>query len=384
MKKFCFVIHNRANFARIQTVITALQESTNVEVQVIFASSSMLHNFGKIDEYFRPRVQDKVERIHNIVAGDRPVSMAKTTGLATIELAQSFERLEPDVVVTVADRHETLATAIAASYMNIPLAHTQGGEVSGSIDESVRHACTKLSHLHFPATENAREVIIQLGEDPDMVFNFGCPAMDIAELAPLRNANDVIRDYRGVGPELDLSSKFILVSHHAVTTHHESAIVDNDTILAAITELDLPTVWLWPNIDSGSENISKSIRRAREMSKNLPIKFYTNLSAIDYASLMKSTSCIVGNSSSGIRESAFLGVPSVNIGDRQKGRERSENVIDVEYDKNQILSAVKSQISKKKFPRDFRYGVGKAGEKIAAVLKGTSIDTSKQFRKVML
>jgi UDP-hydrolysing UDP-N-acetyl-D-glucosamine 2-epimerase len=305
--------------------------------------------------------------------------MVKTTGLAAIELSQVFQRIRPSCVVTVADRHETLATAIAASYMNIPLVHTQGGEVSGSIDESVRHACTKLAHLHFPATEKAKRTILRMGENPEFVFNFGCPAMDVLRNAPNLPAKEVLAEYKGVGPRIETNSGFMIVIQHSVTTHFETSERDTFTLLKAIIDSGKPAIWLWPNVDSGSEYIAKQIRRFRESSEDSPIQFFTNFSPEHYSSLLKQASCIVGNSSSGIRESSFLGLPSVTIGDRQSEREAGENVKRVQFQQEEIVSAIQFQWEHGKYEPSSLYGDGTAGKKIANKLLELEIPISKKF-----
>lgn len=380
-KKICFVIHNRANFARVKSIIFALSKKHNVEIFVVFASSSLLKNYGRIDdEHLLPKVAEKIQ-IYNVVMGDEPISMVKTTGLAAIDLAQIFHRIKPSCVVTVADRHETLGTAIAASYMNIPVVHTQGGEVSGSIDESVRHACTKLSHLHFPATDRAKEVVLQLGENPEFVFNFGCPGMDVVAESPYLPASEVLRKYKGVGPKIEVDTGFQIVIQHPVTTHFESSTQDSLNLLNAVVESEKSTIWLWPNVDSGSDAIVRQLRRSRELKNPNNVNFYTNFSPEDYANLLKRANCIVGNSSSGIREANFLGLPSVTIGDRQTGRELGENVISSSFDPKEILSAITFQWSHGRYSSASLYGDGKSGEKIATKLAETDIPITKIFHR---
>jgi UDP-hydrolysing UDP-N-acetyl-D-glucosamine 2-epimerase len=375
-RRICFVIHNRANFARIKSVIESLSSTESVEIFVVLASSSILRNFGRVeDDLFVSSIKEKIQ-IFNVVMGNEPITMVKTTGLAAIELSQVFQRIRPSCVVTVADRHETLATAIAASYMNIPLVHTQGGEVSGSIDESVRHACTKLAHLHFPATEKAKRTILRMGENPELV---GCPAMDVLRNAPNLPAKEVLAEYKGVGPRIETNSGFMIVIQHSVTTHFETSERDTFTLLKAIIDSGKPAIWLWPNVDSGSEYIAKQIRRFRESSKDSPIQFFTNFSPEHYSSLLKQASCIVGNSSSGIRESSFLGLPSVTIGDRQSEREAGENVKRVQFQQEEIVSAIQFQWEHGKYKPSSLYGDGTAGKKIANKLLELEIPISKKF-----
>jgi UDP-hydrolysing UDP-N-acetyl-D-glucosamine 2-epimerase len=201
-KKICVVVASRANLARITTVLEAVRDHPALELQVVAAASALLERFGCAVNVLEAAGFTPDAKICFIIEGQTPTTMAKTAGLGLLELPTAFERLEPDIVVTVAARFETIATAVAGAYMNIPVAHTQGGEVSGSIDESVRHAITTLSHLHFPATELSARRIIAMGEDPQYVFNLGCPAIDLAA----RTRLDTLIDHCGEESPIDPSS----------------------------------------------------------------------------------------------------------------------------------------------------------------------------------
>ena len=213
MRKVCVVVHSRANYGRIKTVMREIQNHPDLELQLIVGSSALLHRFGKVVDIIRADGFEPASVVHSIVEGETPTTMAKSTGLAIIELATHFENLKPDVVLTVADRFETLATAVAASYMNIPLAHTQGGEITGSIDESVRHAITKLAHIHFPATERAAEFLIRMGEQPDTVHLTGCPAIDLVAESDLTLPDDIFKRYGGVGEQLTPDRDYLSLIH---------------------------------------------------------------------------------------------------------------------------------------------------------------------------
>ena len=178
-RKVCVVVNSRGNYARIKSVMKSIRTHSGLELQLIVGASALLHRFGSVVNVLREDGFEPDSLVHSIVEGETPTTMAKSTGLGIVELATHFENLKPDIVLTVADRFETIATAIAASYMNIPVAHTQGGEVSGSIDESVRHAVTKLSHIHFPATKRARDFLCRMGELPEAVHLTGCPSLDL-------------------------------------------------------------------------------------------------------------------------------------------------------------------------------------------------------------
>ena len=307
--------------------------------------------------------------------------MAKTTGLGMLELATTFSNLQPDVVVTIADRFETIATAVSGAYMNLPVAHIQGGEVTGSIDEKVRHAVTKLADVHLVSSERARQRVIQLGENPEQVFRTGCPSIDLAaeiQQSPQLDF-DPAQKYSGVGAQVNLSQGYIVVMQHPVTTEYDESRRNVTETLRAVCEQQLPVLWFWPNVDAGSDGTSAGIRHFREMGKADRFHFYKNMAPHDFLRLLYNSRCLVGNSSVGIRECAFLGVPVVNIGTRQSGRERGRNVIDVDYESNQILSAVQQQVNVGRFDPDPIYGNGDAGKRIATTLADCPLPITKRL-----
>ncbi len=370
-RKVCVVVNSRANYGRIKSFMRAAQAHPGLELQVIVGASALLYRFGEVIKILREDGFTANAVVHSIVEGETPTTMAKSTGLAIIELATQFDNLKPDVVLTVADRFETMATAIAASYMNIPLAHTQGGEITGSIDESVRHAISKLAHIHFPATERAREFLIRMGEDPRTVYLTGCPSIDLLVETDLSLSPDLFERYKGVGATLDSSQPYIVVLQHPVTTEYGQGFAQINETLTAIRRIGdrgMQVVWLWPNVDAGSDDIAKGLRMFRERYHPAYVHFFRNFGPEDYARLINNSQCIVGNSSSGLREGAFLGVPCVNIGSRQHGRERAGNVRDVPYDADTIEASIESQLRHGRYERSLLVGDGTAGRQIADIL----------------
>jgi UDP-hydrolysing UDP-N-acetyl-D-glucosamine 2-epimerase len=378
-RKVCVVVNSRANYGRIKSVLRAIREHPDLDLILIVGASALLWRFGNVAEQIREDGFNTNAIVYSIVEGENPTTMAKSTGMGIMELATQFENLKPDVVITVADRFETIATAIAASYMNIPLAHTQGGEVTGSIDESVRHAITKLAHIHFPATEKAKENVIRMGEDPEKVFLTGCPAIDIVADLDLTPPDDLLIRYKGVGPDLDIHKPYLVVLQHPVTTEYGSGFDQINETLEAIKSIRMQTIWLWPNVDAGSDSISKGLRMFRENEKPDYAHFYRHFSVEDYARLIANCACLVGNSSSAIREGSFLGVPAVDIGTRQAHRERAANCINVSYSHKEIEEAIRRQIENGRYPSDTTYGDGTAGEKIAAILAEVNINIQKRL-----
>ena len=374
MRKVCVVVGSRANYSSIKSALQAIKGHPDLELQVVACASALLDRYGSAVDVLERDGFAPAARIHMLIEGETPATMAKSTGLGLLELPTAFEALGPDVVLTVGDRFETMATTLAATYMNIVLAHTMGGEISGNIDESIRHAVTKFAHLHFPACTDARERIIRLGERPEDVHLVGCPRIDlVAEVLEARR-NGLGPDLfaEGVGGAFDLSQPFLLLSQHPVTTQYGQGEQQMTTTLAAIEGLGIPTIGLWPNADAGSEDVARSIRKFREHHDDSRIHFFKNLPPAVYIELMRSTACIVGNSSSAIREGAFIGMPAVNLGSRQSGRQRGRNVIDVDHNKTAIAEAVAHQVEHGPYPSEPIYGDGRAGERIADVLSKCS------------
>ncbi|UCC94916.1 MAG: UDP-N-acetylglucosamine 2-epimerase (hydrolyzing) [Candidatus Omnitrophota bacterium] len=370
-KKVCVVITTRGNYAKMKSVMKNIRQNPELELQVIVGGGAILPKYGNIVGLIEDDHMAINRVIHFLVEGENPVTMAKSAGLAITEFSTAFENLRPDAVIVMADRFECLAIAMAATYMNIPIAHVEGGEVSGSIDESVRHSITKLSHLHFPATEDAAERIKRLGEDPATVFTVGCTSLDVISEIDLANIESLMGMQKkiGLGPLLDLHKPYLAVIQHPVTTEYEKNLFHVNETIKAISALKMNTVWIWPNMDAGSDGTSKGIRVFREKSRPSYVHFFRSLPIEYYAPLLKNTACIVGNSSSGIREAGFLGTPCVNIGTRQKGRQRAKNIIDTDYNAKGIEEAIRTQIKHGNYEPDYTYGDGKAGERIAKIIK---------------
>jgi UDP-hydrolysing UDP-N-acetyl-D-glucosamine 2-epimerase len=358
----------------------AIEAHPELQLQLVVGASALLDRYGTVLDLIERDGFEPDERVFMLIEGETPGTMAKSTGLGLLELPTAFDRLEPDVVITVGDRFETMATALAATYMNIPLAHTMGGEVSGNIDESIRHAVTKFAHVHFPASQGAAERIIRMGEEPESVHMVGCPRMDlVAEV--LAQDGDGLSDLLrfGVGGSFDLDQPFLLVSQHPVTTEYGDGERQISETLKAVQEVGLPAIVLWPNADAGAEHIARGIRKFREHEDDSKLHFFKNLPTDDYIKLMRKTSCIVGNSSSAIREGSFIGMPAVNIGPRQEGRDRGSNVMDVDYDRGQIADAIRAQVANGRYEHEPIYGEGKAGEKIAAILATRPLSIAKRM-----
>lgn len=371
MKKILVFLGSRANYASIKSVLYHINKKKNLKLYIIIGASAVISKYGDLDIILKKDGFKIYKRIFFLIEGDSPLTMAKSTGLGLIELTSVMDEIKPHIVLTVGDRFETMATTIASAYMNIPLAHTMGGEVSGTIDESIRHAVTKFANIHFPASNNSANRIYRLGEKKNTIFRVGCPRIDLA--AQVLKKNNLLEINKrifkeGVGDYIDLNKPFLMVSQHPVTTEYEYIEKHFLNTIKAVEKIGIQTIFLWPNADAGSGKIALTIRKWRESEVKIRSHFFKNLAVEDYLKLMQKTSCLIGNSSSGIREGAFIGTPVVNIGSRQAGRERSHNVVDCSYRTEDIYKAIVFQLKKKKYKSSKIYGDGKSGQRIARIL----------------
>ncbi len=382
-RKVCVVITARPSYSRIKTALKEIDSHENLELQIVLAASSLLDRYGSAINYILNDGFNISAKVFNVFEGENITSAAKTTGMGIIELTSVFQNLKPDMVVTIADRFETMSTAIAASYMNIPLVHIQGGEVTGNIDEKVRHAITKLSDIHLVSTKKAQFRLIKMGEYPEKVFITGCPSIDLAREVKESKILDFnpYHKYSGVGNSAKLDKGYLVVMQHPVTTEYDLSRKHIEITLEALSNFDLPIFWFWPNVDAGSDGTSKGIRTYREHFKDKVrnIYFIKNMEGKDFLKLLINSKCLVGNSSAGIRECAYLGVPVVNIGSRQSGRERAKSVIDVSYKKEEIINAVSEQILNNEYLSEPIYGDGYAGRKIAKILSDVELSIDKKL-----
>ncbi len=378
LRKVCVIVNSRANYARIKSLLFEIKKSKKLELQLIVGASALLYRFGKVVDLIKKDGFKPVATMQCLLEGETPEAMVKSTGLAMIELSTIFNNIKPDIVLTIADRYETLATAITARYMNICLAHTQGGESTGSIDESVRHSITKLANLHFPSTERSKDFIIKMGEDKNKVWNTGCPSLDLVE-KNLNIPNNFWKKYGGTGKFIDLKKEYIVLLQHPVTTEYEEAGTQMKITLEAIKMLNMATIILWPNADAGNDQTSKAIREFRENNPNFPLRLLRHLPVDAYHKLIFNSKCLIGNSSSAIREGAFLGLPAINIGNRQINREFGENIINVTHNIEKIKKAILKQIKHGIYKKSKLYGDGNAAVKIHDILVTADLNINKSL-----
>ena len=378
-RKLCVVVASRANYARIKYLLKAIQESPALELQVIVGASALLYKYGRVIDVIRQDGFEPNARIHYLVEGENLITQAKSAGMGVIELSTAFDSLRPDAVITIADRFETIATAIAASYLNIPLAHVQGGEVSGNIDDSVRHAITKLSHLHYPSTPKSAERILKMGEEPWRVKVTGCPSIDILANTDLALPPREYFQSTGTGRPFDPTAPYVLVLQHPVTTSFGEGAQQIVETLHGVKDVPFQRIILWPNPDAGSDDVAKAIREFQNENRELPCSYHINFPPEVFASMLGNAKCVVGNSSSFIREGAFLGTPAVIIGDRQEGREHGRNVVYAGYSRHDIREKVLAQIGHGRYEPEHIFGDGTAGKRIAAHLEVADLKIMKRF-----
>lgn len=380
-RKICVILVDRANYGRMWPVMREIRDDPGLQLQVICTGTMLLERFGNAIDQVLADGFPVDGRVYIELEGSVPATMAKTIGFGIIEFTTELQRLQPDIVLLIGDRYEALAAAISAVYQNFTLAHIQGGEVSGSIDESARHAISKFAHYHFPATERAAGYLARMGEDPDTVFNVGCPVGDIILNSALELPPDVFQS--GVGAEIDPACPYDLVIFHPVTTHCESEWAEVNALLEALDTLRHPTVWLWPNIDAGADHISKGLRVYREHHPNNTwLRLLKNLPPEHFHAALKHARLAIGNSSSFVRDTTFMGTPVVLVGNRQEGRETGANLLRVPCEREAILEGVRTQAAGGRHDPDNVYGDGSAARHITEKLREVPLYRQKRIHYI--
>lgn len=368
LRKICVVLVDRANYGRLKPVMQAIHESRRLQLQVLCAGTMVLERFDQPVRVVRDDGFNVDSEVYLELEGSTPTTMAKSVGFGIVEFSSEFQRLKPDVVLIIGDRYEALAAAIAAAYMNLTIVHLQGGEISGSIDESARHAITKFAHFHVPATQQSKEFLVRMGERPETILEVGCPSGDLARRLD-RRLDPAILSSRGSGATIDATKPFLLVVFHPTTTEYGGERGQMEALLTALGELKAPTVLLWPNIDAGSDHISKAIRAFRNNHDVSWLRTLTNLTPENYQKVLANTACAVGNSSSFVRDAGFFGTPVVLVGRRQRHRECDRNVKAVAPEATKIAEAVRHQLAVGRYPVSTLYGDGHLSERLVGRLE---------------
>ncbi|OLC50000.1 MAG: UDP-N-acetyl-D-glucosamine 2-epimerase, UDP-hydrolysing [Acidobacteria bacterium 13_1_40CM_65_14] len=379
-RRVCFPITSRAYYGRSRLLIRKLHTHPGIDLQLMLGGTILLDKYSS-------HIAEDIERggftistsYFNVIEGGNHVAMAKTACLTALEFTNGFHSIDPDIVVICGDRFEQLAIAMAAAYLNKTIAHIEGGDVTGNIDESVRHAITKLAHLHFVTNDDAYRRVLAMGEDPKYVFNTGSLDVELASTVTTELTNERFNSY-GVGHAVDITKPFLTVIQHPVTTETDNR-QHLEATMRAIAALDMPAIWFWPNADAGTGEMSDSLRHFREPDAAMTdqIRFITNVPVDEFIALLKRTACLVGNSSAGIKECSYLGTPVVNIGARQQGRLNAEHVVHTGYDAGEIVGAVRAQLRRGRYePSNIYYRPG-ASETIVDRLASIELYTQKRF-----
>ena len=379
IKKICIPITSRGNYGKVRSIVDELTKCKNFEITIVAGGSAILEKYGNIfNSTYLKNNKYKVHNIRFFPDEQTPYSMAQSTGNAIVQFSRFFKKHKPDLVFIIADRFEALGIAIASTYMNIPIVHLEGGEVTGSIDESIRHSVSKLAHIHFPATVESKKRLIKMGEDPKCIHNVGSTSFDLLEKCRKNKISELHKFLDSIDDNLSIhakSKKYIVVIKHPVTTDYSNNYKNTMELMEAIDKINMKTFWIMHNMDAGADGINKALKSIKNnnimLCKGMPLEVF--------GIMLNHAACIIGNSSAGIRESSFLGIPSVNIGNRQEGREKLDNVIDVKCDHKKIFSAIKLQLKKKKYKRSFNYGNGKSSKKIATILGKSKITLQKKI-----
>lgn len=380
MRKIIAVITARASYSRIKQALLLLNERPDVALEIYLSASAAEPEYGDVARQVLEDGLPLSGQLYTLCREDSLAGMVQTTAQSTQALGAVFARSKPDAVITIADRYETMATALAAAYQNIPLIHIQGGEVTGNIDEKVRHAITKLADIHIVCTPRAREYLIRMGEIPERIVVSGCPSCDLAEMIRQRKhlSRDMLSKYTTDPRVLNLREKeYCVVLYHAVTDEQQQNARHVRQLFDVMAQQGKTALWILPNVDAGSEEIRRFIRESN--AENIcPVHALDNL---DFLELLRFSRGIIGNSSVGIRECSYLGVPAVNIGSRQFGRERGENVIDCGNSPAEIRAAVEKMWDMQ-CAGSTLYGSGHAAQIIAETIATCQLTYQKTLHYV--
>ncbi len=363
------VLVDRANYGRMKPVMSAIAARDDLVQQVVCAGSMVLDRFDRTARVVADDGFDVVAEIYGELEGSHPTTMARSLGLHVLEFATEFRRNDPDVVLLIGDRYEALGAALAAGYGNHCLVHLQGGEVSGSVDESARHAISKFAHWHVPATQRAADYLVRMGERPDSILAVGCPSVDLARQLDRRAPRDLF-DRSGAGASIDPSRPYALCVFHPDSTEFGDERRQMSEVLAALQDVAMPTVLLWPNIDAGSNAVSKVIRTWRDRVRPDWLRTLTNLTPEDYLRALGGAAVAVGNSSSFVRDASCFGTPVVLVGARQDGRERDAHVTRVDASASGVAGAMRAGVAHGPWPASTLYGDGHVSARVAAALVG--------------
>lgn len=382
MRKILVVTGTRAEYGLLYWTMKRIEQDKELELQLIVTGSHLVPEYGlTVEEVERDgfKIDEKIDMILNSA---NKSAIVKSMGLELIQMASSFERLKPDVLLVLGDRYEIFIAATCAMMMNIPIAHMNGGEsTEGSVDEQIRHAITKMAHIHFPGAAYYKERIIKMGEEPCRVHNVGQAGVENIKKTIFLNKNELQKELN-----IKFNKEIFLITYHPVTLDIENIEEQIDHLLKAISKFDSYYIFTYPNADFGSKVIIDKIKKFVKENDNAHM-FYS-LGQKKYLSLLKHASVVIGNSSSGIIESPIFKIPVVNIGDRQKGRIRNKNIIDTDYSEEGIHKGIYRALYDEAFNINLNnmenvYGDGDTSKQIVDILKNIKIDKELLFKKLI-
>ncbi len=368
-KKILLVTERRADYSKLKPILNEIKNSKKLDYYLIVTGSHLLKEHGKtINEIRKDNFTiHKKFRMYDSNGKDSGGDMVRSFGRAIIELSKIIENVKPDIILTGFDIGANLAAAIVGAHMNIHVAHIEGGEVSGTIDDSIRHATTKFAHLHFTSNKDATNRIVKMGENKKNVFTVGNPVLDNLKNIPKINPKILAKKYN-----LDLKKPFIILLQHTVTTEVNIQSKYITSIINAIKEINIQSIIISGNADAGSKNLLKIINQSK-------LNRFKTIPYIEFINLLKISSALVGNSSSGIIETPFLKIPTVNIGSRQSGRLKATSVINTTYNKNSIKKTILFVLNNKRFLTSLKstkslYGNGNSAKKIIKILEDLNLN----------
>lgn len=370
-KKIAYISGTRADFGLMTPVLSAIKKSKKLDLKLYATGIHLMPKFGHTINEIKKEFPEVIS-IKTIFKSDERSATAKFLSNFIYCLINEFHKDKPDLVLTLGDRPEMISTALACLYLRIPVGHIHGGDKTTTVDEVARHAITKLSHLHFPATKEAAERIRKMGEENWRIKIVGAPALDVIMSENLPTRNEIFKKL-GLNPK----KKVILLSQHPISEDHGNAGKQMTETLSAVKSFGLPVVVTYPHADAGGKRIISEIEKER---KNYNFHIFPSLPHKDFLAMEKGGSVLVGNSSAAMIESSSFKTPAVNIGTRQSGRQRGDNVIDVGYNRNEIKKAIKKSLYDKKYLAKLAkttnpWGDGKTGPRVAKILEKVEINS---------
>ncbi|ACA45790.1 UDP-N-acetylglucosamine 2-epimerase (hydrolyzing) [Clostridium botulinum] len=381
MRKVCVVTGTRAEYGLLRNILVKIKDSNNLRLHLVVTGAHLSEDYGCTVDEIESDGFAIDEKLPILMNGNSKSVIAKEMGMLMIQLSQTFERLKPDMLLVLGDRYEIFAATSTAMAMNIPIAHISGGEITeGLVDEQIRHAITKMSHVHFPGAEPYVKNIMNMGEESWRIFNAGDPGIENIKLTKLFNREELKAELN-----MEVDEDTLLVTYHPVTLEPNRLPYQVENLIKALNAINKKMIVTYPNSDNGSDYIIKKLQEFAKINSN--VHLFKNLGITRYLSVMKLCGAVVGNSSSALVEAPYLKVPVVNIGNRQKGRLMAENIISCSNKYEDVVKAVNKALSSEFRERVKRskslYGEGNTSEEIVKVLESIEINDELLKKKLV-